>query len=91
MIDRIRGFGGSHVMGLGADAADTVGQQGHLFDRAANAESFEAAQFGNLKVGVGDIAFLIEEDLDLAVTFKAGDGIYRNSLHNCHPFTDTFP
>ncbi len=82
VIDRVRGFGGGHVMRLGADAADAVGQQGHLFNRPPNAEAFEAAQFGDLEVGVGNVAFLVQEDFDLAVTFEAGDGVNCDSL--CH-------
>jgi hypothetical protein len=34
-----------------------------------------------LKVRIGDIALVIQEDLDLAVPFQAGDRINRNSLH----------
>src|SRR5574341_688657 len=83
MIDRVSGLGGGHVMRLGADAANAVRQQRHLFNRTPNAESFEAAQFGNLEVGVGDVAVLIEEDLDLAVTFKAGDGVCESASSGC--------
>ena len=40
-------------------------------------EAFKAAQFGDLEIGIGDIAFVIQKDLDLAVTFETGDGINR--------------
>ena len=81
VIDRIGRFGRSHVMRLRAHAADAIGQQRHFFDRPADAESFEAAQFGNLEVGIGDIAFFVQEDFDLAVTFETGNRINRDSLH----------
>ncbi len=80
MVDGVDSLGGGHVVRLGADAADAVGQQGHFFHRATDAEAFESAQFGDLEVGVGDIALFVQEDLDLAVTFQAGDGINCNSL-----------
>ena len=87
MINRIDGLGGRHMMCFGANAADTVGQQRHFFNRTANAEAFETAQFRDLEVGVGDIAFFVQEDFDLAVTFQPGDGINRNSLHvSIYPF-----
>ena len=65
-----------------ADAADAIGKKWHLFHGAPNAETFEAAQFGNLKIGVGDIAIIIQKDFDFAVAFKAGDRVNRYSL--CH-------
>jgi hypothetical protein len=70
-------------MCFGANTADAIGYQGHFFDRATNNKTFEAAQFGDLEVSVGDIAFFVQEDLDLAVTFQSGDGINCNSLHGC--------
>ena len=46
-------------------------------------EALESAQFGNLEVRVGDIALVVQEDFDLAVTFQAGDGINCDSLCHC--------
>ncbi len=84
MVDHVGGFGGGHVVRFRAHAADAVGQQGHLLHRAANAEALEAAQLGDLEVGVGDVALLVQEDFDLTVAFQAGDGINRDSLcHSC--------
>ena len=77
MVDRIHSFGTCHVVSLWANAADAVGEDGHFFNLAADAEALKAAQLGDLEVGVGDIAFLIQEDLDLAVTFETGDGVDR--------------
>ncbi len=82
MVERVQGFGGGHVMGFGTDAADAVGDARHLFRGPPHAELLEAAQFGDLEVGVGDIALVVEEDLDLAVSFQAGDGIDSDAFHN---------
>ena len=82
VVDRVRGFGGCHVMRFGAHAADAVGEERHFLHRAADAESFKAAQFGNLEIGIGDIAFVVQENFDLSVTFQTGDGINGHSL--CH-------
>src|SRR3990172_3531727 len=68
-------------MRLGADAADAVGQVGHVLRLPADAELLEAAQLGDLEIGVGDLALVIEEDVDLAVTFQAGNGVDRDALH----------
>ena len=77
----VQGLGGRQVMGLGADAADPRRQVRHVLGRPAHAELLEAAQLGNLQVGVGHVALVVEEDVDLAVTFQPGDGINGNTLH----------
>ena len=82
MKDRVGGFGGGHVMRLRADAADAVGQHRHFFDRPAHAKLLEAAQLGDLKVGVGDVALVVQKDLDLAVPFQARDRVNADSLHH---------
>ena len=65
---------------LQGNAADAVGQQGHFLHRATNAEALKTAQFRDLEVGVGNVAFLVQEDFDLAMTFQAGDGVNGYSL-----------
>ena len=62
-------------MRLGANAADTIRDERHFFDGTSDDESLKAAQFRDLEIGVGNIAFAIQEDLDLAMTFKTGNGI----------------
>ncbi len=81
MVDGVGGLGGSHVMGLRADAADTVGQQGHFLNGPAHTEAFKAAQFRDLEVGIGDVSRLVQEDLDFAVPFKSCDRIDCDSFH----------
>ena len=49
-------------------------------------EGLKAAQLRDLEVGVGNIALLVEEDLDLAVPFQAGDGIDGDAVHDVPPF-----
>ncbi len=82
VVHRIGGFGSRHVMRFGAHAADAVGEQRHLLDGASDAEALEAAQLRDLEVGVGDVAFFVQEDFDLAVSFQAGDGVNRDFLHD---------
>ena len=69
----VQRLGGRQVMGLGADAADPRRQVRHVLGRPAHAELLEAAQLGNLQIGVGHIALVVQEDVDLAVTFQPGD------------------
>ena len=71
-VDRL---GGGEVVRLGADAADARRDARQLLDRTADAEPLEAAQLGDLEVDVGDLAGVVDEDLDLAVALEAGDGI----------------
>ncbi len=85
MIEGVQSLGGGHVVGLWADAADTVGDAGHLLGGTAHAELLEAPQFGDLEVGVGHIALFVQEDLDLAVAFQTCDGIDCDSFHRAPP------
>ncbi|MCZ7554101.1 MAG: hypothetical protein M5U05_16215 [Anaerolineales bacterium] len=62
-------------MGFWAYPANPIGQQRHLFDRTTDAESLETAQLRDLEVGVGDISVRIQEDVDLAMSFQAGDWV----------------
>ena len=78
----VQGLGGRHVVGLGADAADAGRQVRHVLGRPAHAELLEAAQLGDLQVGVGHVALVVEEDVDLAVAFQPGDRIDRNAFHS---------
>ena len=68
-------------MSLRADAADARRDARQLLDRAAHAEPLEAAQLRDLEVDVGDLAGVVDEDLDLAVALEAGDGIDAYLLH----------
>jgi len=73
--DLVDGLGGGHVVGLGTHAADTRRDTRQLFDRTPEAEALEAAQLGDLEVDVLHLVVVVDEDLDLAVTFEPGDGI----------------
>ena len=75
MEQRVQGLGGRHVVRLGTHAADAVGDARHLLGRPADAELLEAAQLGDLEVDVGDVALVVQEDLDLAVAFEPGDRV----------------
>ena len=80
-VDRVGGLGRGQVVCLGAHAADAIGQDGHLLDRPADAEGLEAAQLGHLEVRSLHVARVIEEDLDLAVAFEAGDRVDGQARH----------
>ena len=67
------------MVGGGADATDAAGDLGHVFGGPSDAEDLEAAQLGHLEVGALDVALVIEEDVNLAVTFEAGDGVHREA------------
>ena len=75
LIDRVCRLGCRHVVRLRADATDTIRDQRHLLNGATHYKAFKAAQFGDLKIGIGYIALRIEKDLDLAVTFQTGDRV----------------
>jgi hypothetical protein len=55
-----------------------------------DAEFLEAAQFGDLQVGVGHVALVVQKDVDLAVTFQPRDGIDGNAFHGLRPSTRNF-
>ncbi len=68
-----------------ADAADARHQAGHLVERPAFAEAFEAAHLRDVKVRVLNFALAVELDGDFAVAFKAcygidGDGLAHGQL-----------
>ena len=65
------------------DPADAGGDDGEVFGAATFAEAFEAAKFRNLEVGVLNVASVVEEEGDFAMTFKAGDGVNHNFFHCC--------
>src|ERR1017187_491227 len=75
LVEVVESLGGGHVMRGGADTADAAGDLRHVLRRAAEGEHLETAQFGDLQVGAFDVALVIEEDVDLAVTFKACDRV----------------
>ena len=91
VVDRIGGLGGRHVMRFRAHAADAVGEQRHFLHRAPDTKALEAAQLGDLEIGVGDIALFVQEDLDLAVAFQPGDRVDGYSLHRHPPHSVAFP
>ena len=81
--DGFAGFGRGEQVRDGADAADARREAGHLVERPAFGEFLEAAHLGHVKVCVFHLALGVQLDGDLAVSFKAGDGIDGDGLgHN---------
>jgi len=58
------------------DTADFGCDAGHLLHRSALTEPFKAPELDNLKVGIGHLPVIVEEDVDLAMSFKPGDWRY---------------
>ncbi len=84
-VDRVDGLGRGHVVRLGADTADSAGEGGHLLDGPADAEALEAAQLGDLEIGVGHLPGFVEQDLDLAVALQPGDRVDGQRGHALRP------
>jgi len=81
VIDRVAGLGRGHHVRFRTDAANARRDPRHLLDRTADAELLEAAEFRDLEIGVGNVALVVEDDGDLAVTFEPGDGIDGDRFH----------
>ena len=64
-----------------ADAADARRDRRHLVKWPAFGEFFEAAHLGHVKLGVGDMARIVQKDVDLGVAFDARDGVDDEFLH----------
>jgi hypothetical protein len=75
MIDSIHSLRSSHMMGFRAYTTDTVGENGYFLHLSANTEALETAQFRDLEVGIGEITLVIEEYIDLAMTFQTSDRV----------------
>jgi hypothetical protein len=81
LVYGIYGLTRGQMMDSRSNAADARHHARDFFHGHALDELLEPAEFGDLKVGVGHAAFVVEEDLDLPVSFQARDGIYGNPLH----------
>src|SRR6266542_1120655 len=81
----IKRFGRGQVVCLWTDAADPVHDDRHVFGPAPDTELLEAAQFGYLKVGVGDIAVRVQKDFDFPVSFQARNRADGDSFHHDFP------
>ena len=78
LVEVVERLGRGHVMRRGAHAADAAGDLRHLLGRSAVAEDLEAAQLRDLQIRVLHVALVVEEDVNLAVPFEAGDGVNRH-------------
>jgi len=85
--ERIARLGRGQVVRLGAHAADARGDVYHLLRAAPFRELLEPAQLRDDQVRVGDIAFVVEKDVNLPVAFQPGDGINADFLHIAAPQT----
>ena len=78
LVKVIQRLGGGHVVRGGANPADATGDLGHLLGGPAQAEDLETAQLGDLQVGPLHIALLVQENVNLAVAFQAGNRVNRH-------------
>jgi hypothetical protein len=77
-IQIVERLGGGHMMGGRADPADPAGDLGHVFRGPAQAEDFETPELGDLEIRPLHIPPVIEEDIDLSVSFEPGDRVDGN-------------
>ena len=78
LIERVQRLGRSDMMCCRANTTYPARDLRHILGRPANAEYFEAAQFGDLHVGVFHVSGVVEENINLPVAFEAGNGINRH-------------
>src|ERR1035437_2997319 len=83
--DRVARFGRRQQMAHRADAADARRDRRHLVIGPAFGEFFETAHLGHMKVRVGDMARIIQVDIDLGVPFDARDGVDDKFSHGVAP------
>lgn len=69
-------------MCLRANAADSCRDARHFLDGSPYTELLEAAQFGYLKVRVGNLAVVVQKNVNLSVTLKSSYGIYFDLPHD---------
>ena len=81
--DGVARLGGRQQVADRADAANACGDAGHFPEGAAFAELLEAAEFGDMKAGVLDLAVVIQHDGDLGVALNSGYGIDYYRLRHC--------
>jgi hypothetical protein len=71
----VHGLCACHVVARRADPADAGHDPRQLLDGPADDEPLEAPQLGDLQVAVRHRALVVEEDLDLSVSFEPRDRI----------------
>src|SRR6516225_1263152 len=72
--DGITGFCGGQEMAYRADSADPGSDAGHFGKRATFAKLFKPAEFHHMKLGIGNLPRVIEEDADLGVSLNTKIG-----------------
>src|ERR1035441_1451413 len=83
--DRVARFGRRQQMAHRADAADARRDRRHFVIGPAFGEFFETAHLGHMKVRVGDMARIVQVDIDLGVPFDARDGVDDKFSHDVAP------
>src|SRR5581483_2677621 len=78
----IPGFGRRQEVADGANTADARSDAGHFRERPSFAEFFEAPELDDVKLGVQNVAFIVEEDADFCVALDAGHRVDEDAF--CH-------
>ena len=85
-INGVTRLGGGHVVCGGTHTTDALRDTWHLFDGASLAKGLKAAKLGHLKVGVGHVAPVVEEERDPAVPFQPRHRIDSDAPHSSISF-----
>ena len=75
--DGVAGLGRGQLVADRADSADARGDARHLVERPPLDEFLEAAHLGDVELGVGHAARVVQEDRDLGVAFDAAHRVDR--------------
>ncbi len=78
--DVVHGLGRGDEVADRADAADAGHDRGHLVDGTTLDDPLEAAELGDVEVGIDNLAPVVELDGDLGVALDPGDGIDGDRL-----------
>src|SRR5581483_1961370 len=67
----------------GTDPAYAGSDARHFVIRTALGEFFETAHLGHVELGIGDLAFVVEVNSNLAVSFDSAHRFDGNATHAC--------
>jgi hypothetical protein len=81
LVNSVYGLTRGQMVCRRSDAADPGNDPGKNFYRSSHAEDFESSQFRDLEIGIFNIPLVVQENLDLAVSFQSGDRINRYRFH----------
>jgi hypothetical protein len=81
LVNGIYGLTRGQMVCRRSDATDPRDDPGKYLHRSSQTEDFESSQLRDLKVSIFYIPLVVQENLDLAVSFQSGDRINRYRFH----------